>query len=137
MIQHIITERIITENISFVILLIQSPVVPEPLGADHQHFVVDQLIIFDDRQSFKSFSQTDTISNDTAIVFFQFLNCTQHAIFLEFVKFLPDQMFFNAGLGLNDFFFVQLADRVSKNVVQNQVVYEIRGFVTADPCKLL
>ena len=56
---------------------------------------------------------------------------------MKLVKLLPNQMLLDASLCLDDFFFVQLSDRVSKNVIQNQIVYEIRGFIPANPSQLI
>ncbi len=84
-IQYIIVESIGEENISFIVLCIDSPVVTEFFGTKHQDTIVSKFVVFDDCQSFKRLSQSYTIGNDTTSVFFNLFDGTHNTIFLKLV----------------------------------------------------
>ena len=55
-IQHIVVEPVSGKDVASIIGLVESPVVPQPLGAEHKHAIIPQLIIFDDSKGFEGFA---------------------------------------------------------------------------------
>ena len=137
MVQYVIPETIITKNIAFVILQIDRPVIPKTPWTQNKHSVIPQFVIFDDCERFKCFAQADTVGDDAAIIFFQLVDCAENSIFLELVKFFPDQVFFDPGFGLDDFFLIQFPQSIAENMIQNEVIDKVRCFVTAEPGQLI
>ena len=57
--------------------------------------------------------------------------------FLELVKLFPDTMFLDSGFSPDNFLLIQFAQRIAENMIQNKIIDKIRGFVAAEPCKLI
>ena len=46
-------------------------------------------------------------------------------------------MFLDSGFSPDNFLLIQFAQRIAENMIQNKIIDKIRGFVAAEPCKLI
>ena len=87
--KDIIAQAVFGNRIVQIIALIGNPVVVEFLRTEHQHRLVAVLVIFDDAQSGKRLTQTDTVGKYATVVLLQFVDYSQTGIFLEVIQLVP------------------------------------------------
>ena len=97
MVKHIISEAIFGQRIVYQISPIGHPVFRKLFRAEDQYILVPSFIIFNDSQSRKGLAKTYTVRQDAAIVLFQFIDDSQHCIFLEIIELIPDLAVLESG----------------------------------------
>ena len=137
MVQDIVIEAVCGQNVPAVVLRVDAPVLMELLGSQHQHAVVSQLIVLDNRQRREGLAQADTIGNDAAIILFNFINGTHDTIFLELVEFVPDYSVLDAGTGLENIVLCQFPKVLVKHMIESDKINEFRGIFFVKPLDLL
>ena len=65
-VEHVVVEAVGGQDVAAVVGLVERPVVAQALGAEHQHAVIAQLVVLDDRQRLESFAQPDAVGDDAA-----------------------------------------------------------------------
>ena len=90
--EHGVGKTVFEEGVEFAVVLgeIDRPVVAQLLGAQHQHTVVAQLVVLDDRQCRVGFTQAHAIGQDAAVVLVDLVDSAFDAVFLEVEQGLPD-----------------------------------------------
>ena len=125
-VQYIVIKAVSGKNIALVVGLVERPVIAQPLGAQHQHTVIAQLMVFDDGQCLKGFSQANTIGNDAAAETVELVYCTDDTITLEFVELFPYQCVADASGRFDDAVFIHLVAAALEQMVQHQDVDTVR-----------
>ena len=65
-VQDVVVEAVGREDVAAVVGLVERPVVAQALGHEHQHAVVAQLVVLDDRQRLERLSEADAVGDDAA-----------------------------------------------------------------------
>ena len=91
MIENVIADMIIPEQVRLQIVFVLVPIVGESLRSKDKDVLVPGRIVFHDRQRGKGLTQTDRIGKDASVVFFKLVDNADGPVFLEGVKFLPDE----------------------------------------------
>ena len=97
MVEDIITQTIRRNRVVHIVILIGIPVIRQLLRAENKHRFISVFVIFDNCQSGKGFTKTNTICQNTAIEFFQLADDCKHSIFLEVIKHRPYLAFLKSG----------------------------------------
>ena len=121
-VQHVIGEPVSRQQVSPVVRLRQRPVVSQTLGAEHQHPVVAQLVILDDRQRLERFAEAHAVREDAAAVALQLVDSAHHPVTLKPVKLGPDDGVADARGGAHDMLLVHHLTRLGEERVENAQV---------------
>ena len=125
-IQHIVVEAISDEDIALVVLGINRPVFPKLLWCKHQHPIIPQFIVFDNRQSREGLAQTNAVGNNAAAVLFDFVNSAHDPIPLELVELVPNKGLLDACPGLDDGLFREFPQIRFEDVIEGNKVDGLR-----------
>ena len=123
-IQNVVVEAIAGKDVAAVIGLVERPVVPEALRAQHQHAIIAKLVIFDDGQRLERFSETDAIGDDAAADTFKLVDGADNAVALEAEQLLPDDRVSYTGGGLDDPLFIKLVAQILEQLIQDLEIDE-------------
>ena len=121
-VQHVVVEAVGRQEVAAVVGLVERPVVAQALGAQHEHAIVAQLVVLDDRQRLERLPEADAVGDDAAAEAVQLVDRTDDAVALELVELLPDHRVADAGGRLDDALFVQLLAAVMKKVEEDQII---------------
>ena len=130
-VENVVVEAVGGEEVAAVVGLVERPVVAEPLGHQHQHAVVAQLVVFDDGQGLEGLAEADAVGDDAAAQALQLVDGADDAVPLELVELLPDGGVADAGGGLDDALFVQFVPACLEELKQYLVVNERSSMVIA------
>lgn len=120
--QDVITEAVLAEDVSLVVLQVDRPVLAQLFRTDHQHAVIAQLVVLDDRQRLEGLTEADRVGDNAAVVLLKLVNRAKDAILLELVETLPDRVVLDAGLRLDNPVLVQLAAERLEDMVENLMI---------------
>ena len=126
MIQDVIVEAVGGQNVASVIGLVDSPVVPQPFGAEDEDPFVAQFAVFNDGQRFEGLPQPHTVGNDAAAEAIELVDGAHHPVPLEPVEFLPDQRVPDTGARIDNPLLVKFIGAILKQVMEDQDVDSIR-----------
>ena len=90
MIENIIAKTICNQRIVHQVSPKGHPVFREFLRAKDKNIIVTSFVIPYNSQSCERLSEADAVSEDAAVVLFQFIDNTESRILLEIIKFVPD-----------------------------------------------
>ena len=130
-VEHVVIQPVSGQHIALVVGFVKRPVVAQAFGCQHQHAVIAQLVVLDDRQRLECFAQAHAVRDDAAAKAGQLVDGTHHAVTLELEKLLPDHCIADACGGLDDLLFVQRVTLAAEDVVQDQGIYVKRRLVLA------
>ena len=122
MVKHVIAQTIFKQHIIGQILPVCYPVVADFFGTQNQHRFVAQLIVFDNAQGAEGLAKTDAVSQDAAIVFFQFANAAHDCIFLKVIQPFPYLRLLETGRVVRQDIFRQVFQELTENVVEDEKV---------------
>ena len=125
-VQDVVVEAVGREEVAAVVRLVERPVVAQALGTQHEHAIVAQLVVLDDRERLERLSEADAVGDDAAAEAVQLVDRADDAVALELVELLPDHRVADAGRRLDDALFVELVATVLEEVVEHQVIDERR-----------
>ena len=111
-IQNVIVESVGSQWVSPVVGFVESPVVSQSLGHEHEHTIVSQFVVFDDRQCFECLSQANTVRDDATAEAVEFVDRSDNSVSLELIELLPDHGVADTGGGFDDLLFVELVSPV-------------------------
>ena len=132
-VEYVVTEAVGGQEVAAVVGLVERPVVTEPLGHQHQHAVVAQLVVFDDGQGLEGLAEADAVGDDAAAQSLQLVDGPHNAVPLELVELLPNRGVADTSGRLDDAFLVQLVAEILENVEEGQVVDERGAFGSTRP----
>ena len=90
MVENVVVEAVGGEDVAPIVGLVERPVVAQALRNQHEHAVIAQLVVLDDRERLESFAEADAVGNDAAAEAFQFVDRANDAVALELEELLPD-----------------------------------------------
>ena len=132
MIQDVVIEAIGREEVAAVVGFVQRPVVAQALGHQHEHTVVPELVVLDDRERLERLTEADAVGDDAATVALELGYRADHAITLKPVELLPDHRVADASGRLDDALFVEILTTVAEEVMQDERVDEERVTVCCE-----
>ena len=97
MIKNIIAEAIFRQRIIHEISSIRHPVLRELLWAEDKYVLIPAFVIFDDRKRSESFTKTDTVRQNAAVILLQLIDDSKSSILLEIVELIPDHAVLESG----------------------------------------
>ena len=121
-VQDVVVEAVGGEEVAAVVGLVERPVVAQALGHEHQHAVVAQLVVLDDRQRLEGLAEADAVGDDAAAEALELVDRPDDAVALELEELLPDDGVPDAGGGLDDALFVQFVPACLEELKQDQVI---------------
>ena len=95
-------------------------------GHEHEHAIVAQLVVLDDRERLEGLTEADAVGDDAAAEAVQLVDRADHAVALELEELLPDDRVADAGGGLDDALFVEVVTAVSEEVMEDERVDDER-----------
>ena len=125
-VEDVVVEAVRREDVAAVVGLVERPVVAQRFGHEHEHAVVAQLVVLDDRQRLEGLSEADAVGDDAAAEALQLVDGADHAVALELVELFPDDRVADAGGGLDDALLVQLVATVAEEVMEDERVDQER-----------
>ena len=126
-VQDVVVEAVGGEDVAAVVRLVERPVVAQPLGAEHEHAVVAQLVVLDDRQGLERLPEADAVGDDAAAEAVELVDRADDAVALELEELLPDDRVADARGRLDDPLLVELVAEVAEEVEEDGVVDEGGG----------
>ena len=82
-VQHVVVEAVGGEDVAAVVGLVERPVVAQPLRAQHEHAVVAQLVVLDDRERLERLTEADAVGDDAAAEALELVDRADDAVALE------------------------------------------------------
>ena len=135
--KHVVAEAVGKERIEATIGLVNGPVLPELLRAEHEDALVLQLKVFDDGEGFVGFAQANAVGDDAAVVTENFVDGTLHTILLKLEERFPYLGLKKAGLAQFGVGFAGVVQELFKNVEEGLVVDELRRVVLVELLEVL
>ena len=86
MIEHIVSQAILGNWVVDIIPFVGVPVLGQFLWAQDQDGFVAVFVVFDNRQGGEGLAQADAVRQNTAVVFFQFIDDGKDGILLEIIE---------------------------------------------------
>ena len=126
MVKHIVTEAVRRNGVVDIIVLIGIPVVRQLFRAKYQNGFVAVLVILDHRQRRERFAETNAVGQNTAVVFFQFVDNGQSGVLLEMIQHPPNLAVPESGGLIGENVFVDIFQKLIEDVVEHDKVNEIR-----------
>ena len=97
MVEDIIAEPISSQRVVYQIPAIGHPVLRELLWAEDKYVLIPAFVIFDDRKRSESFTKTDTVRQNAAVILLQLIDDFKSSILLEIVELIPDHAVLESG----------------------------------------
>ena len=97
MVENIIAKSVSSQRIVHQISAIGHPVFREFFGTKYKHIFVPAFLIFDDRKRSESFTKTDTVRQNAAVILLQLIDDSKSSILLEIVELIPDHAVLESG----------------------------------------
>ena len=95
--EHVVVEAVLGEDVRREVRVVVRPVVRELLRGKHEHGLVAQLVVLDDRQRGERLPEADAVGEDAAVVGLQLVDDAGGGVALEVVELLPDRGVLVAG----------------------------------------
>ena len=125
--EHIVAQPVICNGIVNIVTLISIPILTKFFGTKHQNRLVSVFIIFYNRKSGEGFAQANTVCQNAAIVFFQFINDCQSCIFLEIVQQSPNLAVLETCGFIWQHIFADVFQKFAEYVIQHKEIYKVRS----------
>ena len=82
-VQDVVVEAVAGQDVAAVVRFVERPVVAQPLGAQHEHTVVSQLVVLDDGQGLECLTQADAVGHDATAKALELVDGTDDTVALE------------------------------------------------------
>ena len=116
--QNIITETIPCDRVVEIIAFVGIPVSRELLRAQYEDSFVAVFIILDHRKSREGLTETDAVSENTTVVFFQLIDDCETSLTLEVIQHLPDLALLEAGGFVGQHILGNVFQKLVEDIVQ-------------------
>ena len=113
-------------------MVIGEPVVRELFRAKDEHGFVPQLVVFHHSERGEGFAEADAISENAAVVGFEFVDDADRRVALEVEELLPDDSILIAGAVVGHDVLGDVFEKLAEDVVEHHEVDALRGVFRVD-----
>ena len=131
-IQYLIVQTIFCKRVVDIVITVCIPVVGELLRAKNQNAFVSGLVVFDNSQCRKSLTETNRISQNTTIVFFEFIDNGKSSVTLEVEQHIPHLAVFKAGCLVWECVLGNIIQKLAENIIEGHEVDEFGSVLVID-----
>ena len=131
-IQYLIVQTIFCKRVVDIVITVCIPVVGELLRAKNQNAFVSGLVVFDNSQCRKSLTETNRISQNTTIVFFEFIDNGKSGVTLEVEQHIPHLAVLKAGCLVWECVLGNIIQKLAENIIEGHEVDEFGSVLVID-----
>ena len=106
----------------------QHPIFPQALRAQHQHILVELLIVLDNGERLEGLPKADTVGDDTAVILLQLTNRADNGVLLKIVELAPNHRLEKTRV-FTRIMVQSILKEMPEDVVESQEIDEFRGIV--------
>ena len=124
--KNIVAESVCSDGIVDVVIFICIPVFCQLLRAKYKDRFISVFIVFNDSESRESFTKTDTVSQNAAVVLFEFVDNGKRCIFLEVVELIPDFAVLKTCRFVRQYVLRYILQKLTEHVVERDEINQFR-----------
>ena len=120
--EDVVVEPVAGEDVGRQVCVVVGPVLGELLRRQHEHRLVAQLVVLDDRQRGERLPEAHAVGEDAAVVGLQLVDDAGRGVALEVVEALPDLRLLVAGAVVRQDVLADVVEELGEQVVEDQEV---------------
>ena len=126
MIKNLVVQTVLCKRIVNIVISVCIPVICQLLWAKHENTFVSGLVILDYCQSSEGLTETNRVSQNTAVVFFKFIDNGEDCITLEVKHHTPNLAVLEACCLIRKCILRYIIKELAEDIVKRNEVNELR-----------